>query len=76
MHQVVDTLASRARVAPISELSSMGAQAVAQSTLILAHVSIWIPLMHSERLQRGASTGLCYLSRADDGLLELTPKTW
>ena len=51
MHEVIDTLASRARVAPISELSSMGAQAIAQSTLLWTHVSIWIALMHGERLR-------------------------
>ena len=76
MHQVIDTLASRARVAPVSELSSVGAQAVAQSTLLRTHVSIWIALMHGERLQRDACAGLRYLSRADNGSLKLIPQTW
>ena len=74
MHQVIDPLASRACVAPISELSPMGAQAVAQSTLLRIHVSIGFTLMYSERFQRGEGAGLRYISRAYDGPLKLIPQ--
>ena len=76
MHQVIDLLASRTCVAPISELSPMGAQPIAESTLLVAHVSIWSPLMHGERLQRGEGADLRYLPRVDDGPLELVPQIW
>ena len=76
MHQVIDPLASRACVAPISELSPMGAQAVAQSTLLRIHVSIGFTLMYGERLQRGEGAGLRYISRAYDGTLKLIPQIW
>ena len=75
MHQVIDPLASRARVAPISELSPMGAQAVAQSTLLQTHVRVRLTLMYGERLQRDAGTGLRYVSRVYDGPLKLIPQT-
>ena len=76
MHQVIDPLASRARVAPISELSPMDAEAVAQRTRLQTHVSVWFALMYGERLQRDARADLCYISRADDGPLKLTPQIW
>ena len=74
MHQVIDLLASRTCVAPISELSPMGAQAIAETTVLVAHVSIWSPLMHGERLQRGEGADLRYLTRVDDGPFELVPQ--
>ena len=48
MYQVIGLLASRACMEPISELSPMGTQAVAQSTLPCTHVSIWFTLMYCE----------------------------
>ena len=76
MQQVIDLLASRACMAPISELSPMGAQAIAQSTLLQTHVSIRIPFMHGERLQRGDGAGLRYIPSAYDGSLKLLPQNW
>ena len=74
MHQVIDPLESRACMAPISELSPMGAQVVAQSTLLRTHVPIGFTLMYGERLQRDARTGLRCISRAYDGPCELIPQ--
>ena len=76
MHQVIALLGPRAGIAPISELSRMSAQAITQSALLLAHVSIWRRLMHGERLQRDKGAYLRYLSRSDDGSLELASQIW
>ena len=75
MYEVIDLLMSRPCMAPISELSAVGAQANAQRTLLRTHVSIWFALVHGERLQCDASAGLRYISRADDGPLKFIPQT-
>ena len=76
MHQVIDPLASRVCVTPVSELSPMGTQTLAKSTLLRTHVSVRLPVMHRERRQRDAGAGLRYIPSAYDGPLKLLPQNW
>ena len=58
MHQMINTVTTRARIGAITKLPGMRAQASAQNALLRTHVAVRLVVLYGKRPERNACTGL------------------